>query len=115
MRYLCLVYVDPALANAANPEQWRQIQSACLAFNEDLRRRGHYIASNALAEPNTATTLRKRSGKLIVTDGPFAETKEVLGGFFLIEARDREEALEIGSRSPMASMGSIEVRETAGF
>ena len=82
MRYLCLVYVDPALANAASPEQWRQIQTACLAFNEDLRRSGHYIASNALAEPNRATTLRKRSGKVIVTDGPFAETKEVLGGFF---------------------------------
>ena len=115
MRYMCLVYVDPALASAASPERWRQIQSACLAFNEDLRRSGHYIASNALAESNTATTLRKRSGKVIVIDGPFAETKEVLGGFFLIEASDRDEALAIAGRSPLASMGSIEIRETAGF
>jgi hypothetical protein len=115
MRYLCLVYIDPALAGATSKEEWRRIDEESLAYNEELKRSGHYIASNALAEPQTAVTLRNRGGKLSMSDGPFAETKEHLGGFFLIESHDLNEAIEIGGRSPMARMGSIEVRATAGF
>jgi hypothetical protein len=115
MRYLCLVYIDPVLANAASKEEWAEIDRESLAFNEEIKRSGHYITSNALAEPRTATTLRLRNGKLSMTDGPFAETKEHLGGFFLIEAKDVGEAIEIAGRSLIAKMGSIEVRATAGF
>ena len=115
MRFMCLVYVDPALASAASQTEWHEIQSACLVYNDEIRRSGHYITSNALAEPGTATTLRRRAGRLSITDGPFAETKEHLGGFVLIEARDLNEAIAIAGRSPMAAMGSIEVRATAGF
>jgi hypothetical protein len=115
MRYLCLVYINPILANAASKEEWAEIDRESLAFNEEIKRSGHHITSNALADPKTATTLRIRDGKLSATDGPFAETKEHLGGFFLIEAKDLAEALEIAGRSSIARMGSIEVRATAGF
>lgn len=115
MRYLCLVYIDPALAGAASREEWAEIDRESLDFNEGLKRTGHYLASNALAAPKTATTLRIRDGKLSATDGPFAETKEHLGGFFLIEAKDKAEAMELAGRSAIARMGSNEVRETAGF
>jgi hypothetical protein len=115
MRYLCLVYVDPALAGAASEAEWRQINEQCLAYNDELERSGYYITSNALAEPASAATIRRREGNISMTDGPFAETKEYLGGFFLVEARDLNEAIEIGCKSPMARMGAIEVRATAGF
>ena len=115
MRYLCLVYIDPALAGAASKQEWAEIDRESLAFNEELRQAGRYIASNALADPRTATTLRIRGGRLVTTDGPFAETKEYLGGFFLVEAKDQAEAVDIASKSSIARMGSIEVRETAGF
>jgi hypothetical protein len=115
MRYLCLFYIDPALAGAASAQEWQEIDRENLQHNEALKRSGHYIASNALADPKTATTLRSRAGKLSMSDGPFAETKEHLGGFLLIEARDLEEAIAIASQGSMARMGSIEIRETAGF
>jgi hypothetical protein len=115
MRYLCLVYVDPALAAAASKEEWAAIDEESLAFNAEIKASGHYITSNALADPKTAKTFRIRDGKRFWTDGPFAETKEHLGGFFLIEAKDEAEALEIASRGGLARMGSIEVRETGGF
>lgn len=115
MRYLCLIYIDPALANAASKEEWAAIDAESLCANDEIRQSGHYIASNALADPKTAKTFRIRDGRRFWTDGPFAETKEHLGGFLLIEARDETEALEIASRGTLAKMGSIEVRETAGF
>jgi hypothetical protein len=110
MRYLCLVYVDPALVEAAGDAGMAEITRQSIAYDQELERRGHYVTSDALAEPETAVTLRNRGGRLSRTDGPYAETKEHLGGFILIEARDLNEAIEIGGRIPMAQMGSIEVR-----
>jgi hypothetical protein len=81
-----------------------------LAYDEVLRRSGHYVASNALEPVRTATTVRPRHDKAFTTDGPFAETKEQLGGFILIEATDRNDAIEIASKIPPARFGSIEVR-----
>ena len=115
MRYLCLFYIDPALAGAASREEWAQIDRDSLASNESLRQSGHYVASNALADPRTARTLRVRGGVARWTDGPFAETKEYLGGFLLIEARDMAEAMAIAEGDSLARMGAIEIRETAGF
>lgn len=115
MRYLCAVYVDRELAAAASEAEWKEVQRQCLDYIEELKRSGHYITSNALAEPDTATTLRRRAGVLARSDGPFAETKEHLGGFLLLEARDLNEAIQIAERNPMTQMGAVEVRITAGF
>jgi len=81
-----------------------------LRYDEDLRKNGHFIAAAALQPVKTAKTVRSRGGKIAMTDGPFAETKEVLGGFIFIEAQNMEEAVEIASEIPMARYGSIEVR-----
>jgi hypothetical protein len=83
---------------------------SALDYDEDIRRSGHYIVSNALQPARTARTIRVRGGKVSSTDGPFAETKEQLGGFFLIEARDIDEACAVASRFPPARLGIIEVR-----
>ncbi len=115
MRYLCLFYIDQSLADAASKEEWAEIDRESLASNEELKRSGHYLASNAFADPKTAKTLRIRAGKASWSDGPFAETKEHLGGFLLIEAKNLAEAMEIAERDSLARMGAIEVRETAGF
>ena len=103
MKYLCLVYGDEtALANMPDEH--------CVAFDEEIRNSGHCIASEALQPVATATTVRVRNGKVSVTDGPFAETKECLAGFYLVEARDLNEAIQLASRIPPAAVGSIEVR-----
>jgi hypothetical protein len=85
------------------------------AFTDDVRKSGHYIAGEALQPIQTATTVRIRSGKLSTTDGPFAETKEQLGGFYMIEAKDLNDALQVAARIPSAKTGSIEVRPVMTF
>jgi hypothetical protein len=103
MKYLCLVYgEEPALQEMPD--------SHCLDYDEEIRASGHCVASEALQPVATASTVRVRDGKVSVTDGPFAETKEALAGFYLIEARDMEEAIKVASGIPPASVGSIEVR-----
>ena len=103
MKYLLLVYGEE--------EKMRQVDDLhCLAFDRSMRDSGHCIASEALQPVATATTVRVRDGKASVTDGPFAETKECLAGFYLIEATDLDEAIRIASRIPPAEAGSIEVR-----
>jgi hypothetical protein len=103
MKYLCLVYLEE--------RRLEEVQdSHCVAFDNSIRDSGHCIASEALQSVQTATTVRMRNGKVSITDGPFAETKEQLAGFYLVEARDLDEAIQIASRIPPASVGSIEVR-----
>jgi hypothetical protein len=103
MKYLCLVYAEEAKVAAMDDRD-------CLAYDADLRASGRCIASEALEPVATATTVRVRNGRLAVSDGPFAETKEALAGFYLIEARDLNEAIQIAARIPPAAVGSIEVR-----
>ena len=103
MKYLCLVYLDENRLGELPDED-------CVAYDTEIRKSGHCIASEALQSVHTATTVRMRSGQLSVTDGPFAETKEQLAGFYMIEAKDLNEALQIASRIPPARVGSIEVR-----
>jgi len=105
MKYLCLVYLSPEHWNSAPDE-------ACIACGDDLRRNGKLLGGSPLHPVNTATTVRVRNGQLAVTDGPFAETKEQLAGFYMIEARDLNEAIQIASKIPPAQFGSIEVRPT---
>jgi hypothetical protein len=103
MKYLCLVYLDEKRLNELPDED-------CVEFDQGIRKSGHCIASEALQSVQTATTVRVRNGKVSITDGPFAETKEQLAGFYMIEARDLNEAIQIAGRIPPARVGSIEVR-----
>jgi hypothetical protein len=103
MKYLCLVYADERhLENFPDHE--------CVAYDRGIRDSGHCLASEALQPVRTASTLRVRNGQASVTDGPFAETKEQLAGFYMIEAADMDEALRIAAGIPPATVGSIEVR-----
>ena len=110
MKYLCLVYNEEQRLSAMPKSEYDTFASGHLALDEELRRSGHYVASESLQPVHTATTVRIRHGKMSVTDGPFAETREQLGGFFLINARDLNEAIQVASRIPSARTGSIEVR-----
>jgi hypothetical protein len=110
MRFLCAVYVEPKTMEMLSPAEGAALDRDSLAYDEELRRSGHYITSDALQRVTAARTVRVRNGKLSVIDGPFAETKEQLGGFILIEARDLDEAVELASQIPMAKHGTIEVR-----
>ena len=103
MKYLCLVYLDEKkLGDVADSE--------CKACGDGLRRSGHMLGGEALQSVQTATTVRVRNGKVSVTDGPFAETKEQLAGFYLIDASDLNEAIKLASKIPPARVGSVEVR-----
>lgn len=103
MKYLCLVY-------GAESEIQKMDDQDCLDFDESIRKSGQCISSEALESVTTATTVRVRNGKVTIVDGPFAETKEALAGFYLIEARDLDEAIGIAAKIPPAEVGSIEVR-----
>jgi hypothetical protein len=115
MKYLCLIYDDESVVDAmTRPE--RQARSAeYLAVTRQLRDGGQLVAGEALQPVATATTVRVRTGRLSTTDGPFAETKEQLGGFYLIEAAGLDEAVGIAARLPSARIGSIELRPVVDF
>jgi len=110
MKYLCLVYIEEKTLDAMSESGLDALIDESLAYDKVLRKSGHYLVSEALQPVQAATTVRVRNGKLSVTDGPFAETKEQLGGFFLIDARDLNDAIQVASRIPPARLGSIEVR-----
>ena len=110
MKYLCLIYFEEQKLNALSKREWDALIDEALAYDEVLRKSGHHLVSDALQSVQTATTLRIRNGKVSVTDGPFAETKEQLGGFILIDARDLDDAIRVASKIPPARLGSVEVR-----
>ncbi len=103
MKYLCIVYLEDAKLHAVPDRE-------CADCGDRLRTSGILVAAEALQPVETATTVRVRNGKVSVTDGPFAETKEQMAGFYLIEARDLNDAIQVASRIPPAREGSIEVR-----
>ena len=103
MKYLCLVYGEESAIQKVD-------DAHCLEYDQSIRASGHCISSEALESVTTATTVRVRNGKVSIIDGPFAETKEQLAGFYLIEARDLDEAIQLASKIPPAEVGSIEVR-----
>ncbi len=114
-RYLCLAYEEEARLNALSASEWESLRNATLAYVAELDAKGHLISTHPLQSAGTAVTVRVRQGRLSTTDGPFAETKEQLGGYFLIEAADLNEAIQLAASWPSARLGSIEVRpiETA--
>jgi hypothetical protein len=110
MRFLCLAYEEERALNDLSRGDWEMLRGETLAYVEILRKSGHLVLTNALQSARKAATVRVRGGTLSVVDGPYAETKEQLGGFFLIEAKDLAEAIQLASRWPSARLGSIEVR-----
>jgi len=115
MQYLCLIYGDENTWQGASEDEQNQVMAAYMAFTESIEKSGNMVAGNALQPTGTATTVRVRNGETLVTDGPFAETKEQLGGYYLIDAKDADEALAIAARIPGAQHGSIEVRPVVVF
>ena len=110
MKYLCLVYVEEKVLNAMAKPERQLLSDESIAFCNDLQNKGQLIAASPLHPIETATTVRVRNGKTSATDGPFAETKEQLGGFLAIDVRDLNDAIRVAAHFPAARYGSIEVR-----
>ncbi len=110
MKYLCMVFYDENIINNMTSNEWKSLNSECEACGQGLRESGKMLGGNALHPSTTATSLRIRDGKPLITDGPFAETKEQLAGFYLLDARDLNEALQLASKIPPARFGTIEIR-----
>ena len=115
MKYLCLIYDDESRFATMSKEDGEAMMGEYFAFTEGIRKSGHYLAGEALKPVQTATSVRVRNGRTTTTDGPFAETKEQLGGFYMVDARDLNEAIQIASRIPSARTGTIEVRPVEVF
>ncbi len=115
MRYLCLIYDDEKKWATMAKADADASMAEYYAFTEGIKKSGHYIGGEALQPTPTATTVRVRNGKVSSTDGPFAETKEQLGGYYLINARDLNDAIQVASKIPSARFGSIEVRPIMEF
>jgi hypothetical protein len=107
---MCLAYEEEAKLDALTEREWDALRTETIDYVEKLRASGHLVLTYALQSVRKGASVKVRDGKRLVTDGPFPESKELIGGFFLIEARDRDEALELASRWPSARLGTIEVR-----
>jgi len=110
MQYLCFCCEDEKSLAELSESEWAKLRDETYAYVDEMRENGHLVDARPLKSAATATTLRIRNGNLSTTDGPFAETKEQIGGYFLIEARDLNEAIQVASRWPAARIGSVEVR-----
>ena len=110
MKYACLIYFEEKHLEGLPERTLNAISAECLEYEEELDECGQFIAAEAFEPVQTATTVRVRGGEVSMTDGPLAETKEQLGGFFLIDARDLNDAIRVASKLPQAPLGSIEVR-----
>ena len=110
MKYLCLAYYDEKKFDALSKIEMEEIGRKCKPYDEALRESGHLVVTGSLQSARSATTIRPRKGKVSITDGPFAETKEQLGGFYLVEAKDLDEAIKLAGGIPAVRTGSIEVR-----
>tara|TARA_R110002124_G_scaffold36451_20_gene117528 strand:+ start:637 stop:984 length:348 start_codon:yes stop_codon:yes gene_type:complete len=115
MKYLCTVIVDNDIAARQTQADWADITERSMAYDRQLMDRGVFIAAEALVGPESARTVRVRDGEAIITDGPFAEAKEVLAGFILIDVPDQDEAMAVARDIPMATLGAIEVRPIMVF
>jgi hypothetical protein len=115
MKYLCLIYNDEREMGTMPRPDGEKMMTEYLQFTEDIKKSGHYVGGDALQPTTTATTVRVRQSKVSTTDGPFAETKEQLGGFYMINAKDLNDAIQVASRIPGAKNGSVEVRPVRVF
>ena len=110
MKYVCLGYLDESKFEDMPPEQGQKLMEQCFDYDDELRRGGHFLGGEALDSARKAVTLRMKNGKVEVTDGPYAETKEVLGGILLLEANDLDHAITLMSKHPGVKMGPFEIR-----
>ena len=115
MKYLCLIYDDEKKFATMSKEEGEAFMGEYFAFTEGIKKSGHYVGGNPLQPTKTASTVRVRQGKMSTTDGPFAETKEQLGGYYLIEAKDLNDALQVAAKIPSAKFGTVEVRPIQEF
>jgi hypothetical protein len=115
MKYLCLIYDEEKKLATMPASEGEAFMAEYFGFTEGIKQSGHYLGGNALQPVQTATTVRVRNGKMSTTDGPFAETQEQLGGYYLIEARDLDEAIQVAAKIPSSRIGSIEVRPIMEF
>ena len=115
MKYVCLIYDEEKKMTGMTKAEGDALMGEYFAFTEGIKKSGQYVGGEALQPVQTATTVRVRNGKMSTTDGPFAETKEQLGGFYLITATDLNDVLQIASKIPSARVGSIEVRPVVDF
>lgn len=120
VKYLCLAYYDEKAFDAMSKPEFDAIVSRCPQYDAALRASGHLVVQASLGSPRSSTVLRPRNGKPMITDGPFIETKEQVGGFFIIEARDLDEAIRVASNHPAANIGeqagwAVEVRPIEGY
>jgi hypothetical protein len=110
MKYLLLLYQDARILEGRSPEESAKIYDEYMDYTSRIHRDGKYVAGEALQPVSTARTVRQRNGKMLTTDGPFAETKEQLGGFYLVDAKDLDEAIQLATGIPAVRTGSVEVR-----
>jgi hypothetical protein len=113
MKYVCLGYIRPGKFENMSESDRNTMLDECFAFDDELRKNGHFAAGEALQSPNTAVTVSWKSGKVVVTDGPYAETKEQLGGILVLEARDLDHAIQLISQHPGVKNGPFEIRPAA--
>ena len=113
MKFICLGYIDINAFTARPPAEQTALMDRCCEYDDLLRAQGHFTGGEALQPANTAKTLRRSEGRLVVTDGPFAETKEQIGGILILEARDLDHAVELISNHPGSKMGPWEIRPAA--
>jgi hypothetical protein len=112
MKFLCMGYLDLEGWSKKTPDEQNAAIDACFAYDEVLRKGGHFAGGEAIAGPDKVVTLWKKAGQLLVTDGPHVETKELLGGLLILEARDMRQAVELMSKHPGIAMGPFEIRPT---
>ena len=110
MKFVCLGYADMNTFKEFSPDEMSAAMETCFAYDDELRRGGHFAGGEALQAPEQARTVRMRDGEVVVTNGPFAETKEQLGGILLLEARDLEHAVALMSKHPGVKFGPFEIR-----
>ena len=110
MKYICLGYMDPKKWKTMSESERNAMIDECFAYDDVLRKNGHFVGGEALQSPRNATTLRSQNGKVSVTDGPYAETKEQLGGILVLEAKDLNHAIQLMSKHPGAKAGPFEIR-----
>ena len=115
MKYLCLIYENEKSFEQLPKEQVDAVMGEYFAFTDGIKKSGQYVGGDALHPTQAATTVRVRNGKTLTTDGPFAETKEQLGGYYLIDAKDLNEAIQVASKIPSARWGSVEIRPVVDF
>jgi hypothetical protein len=115
VKYLCLFYDEEKKWATMAKSEADAMMGEYFAFTEGVKKSGHYVGGEALQPTQTATTVRVRQGKVSTTDGPFAETKEQLGGYYLIEARDLNDAIQVAAKIPSARIGAVEVRPIMVF